>query len=176
MILRTAALSVALILSTAANAGTVQCKDAAGKVTYTNLPCEGQTIKPESLEASAYNSPYGEWLGQVQFKESMSGQTSGLAQAVAAMTLKIEAAGRLTGASNETGCRALGIAQPSSVVTLLSLDVSVTGCQQSVFNQRYTGTLGVYPHDKYAAVYVISTPTLLSKKAAVYTITGTMRR
>jgi hypothetical protein len=156
--------------------GVLQCKDSSGKLTYTNVPCEGQVTKPESLENANYSTPYGEWLGQVQFKETVSGQSSGTAHAVAALTIKIDAGGKITGASSETGCHALGIALPGPVRTVLSIDVTLTSCQEADLNQRYTGTFALYSQQKYAAVQLMSTPSMFAKKIAVYGITGTLRR
>ena len=152
-----------------------QCKDSLGKTTFTNVPCEGQVLKPEALEASAYSSPYGEWLGQIQYKETTAGE-GGKARAVAPMTIKIESGGKLTGTSTETGCRALGVALPGSVAAVLSLDVTLTSCQDAAFNQHYNGTLAVYPQQKIAQLYLLSPPIQLFGKSSTHDLTGTMRR
>jgi len=151
-----------------------QCKDAGGKITFSNIPCAGQTPKPESLEASAYSTPYGEWLGQIQFKETSA--KGAAAKAVAALTMKIEPGGRLTGASNETGCRALGIGAPSVTPMLLSLDVTLSNCLDAGFNRHYNGSLAVYPADKSAQLMLMSTPTPFNSPPLVYDLRGTMRR
>jgi len=151
-----------------------QCKDANGKITFSNIPCPGQTPKPESLESSAYTTPYGEWLGQIQLKETSA--RGAAAKAVAALTLKIESGGRVTGASNETGCRALGIGAPSVTPMLLSLDITLSNYLDTGFNRHYNGTLGVYPADKSAQLILMSTPTLFNSQPLVYDIRGTMRR
>jgi hypothetical protein len=113
-------------------------------------------------------------LGQVQFKQTTS-LKGAEARAVSALTIKIEPGGKVTGASNETGCSALGIAM-SSMPTLLSLDVTLTACRDAGFNQHYNGTLAVYPQDKSARLMLMSTPVLLSGKSTVYDLQGTMRR
>jgi hypothetical protein len=151
-----------------------ECRDAKGKTTYTNVPCEGQVLKPEELEESAYKSPYGEWLGQVQFKETTGKGTA--AHAVAPLTIMIEAGGKLTGASNETGCKALGIAAPGAVSNLLSLDVTLRECHDDGFNRHYNGTLGLYPAQRHAQLILLSVPRLSEGKAVVHDLTGTLRR
>jgi hypothetical protein len=176
--LKSVSYGAVLILSTlAAHASdrVFECKDAKGKTTYTNVPCEGQAIKPEALEASAYNTPYGEWLGQIQWKETTAGE-GGKAHTVASMTLKIESGGRLTGTSMETGCRALGVAIPGAVATVLSLDVTLSSCQDAAFNQHYNGTLAIYPQQKIAQLYLLSPPIPLFGKSSTHDLSGTMRR
>jgi hypothetical protein len=168
-----AALAVAICADAAAS-DVVQCKDASGKITFSNIPCSGQTPKPESIETSAYSTPYGEWLGQIQFKEASA--KGAAAKAVAALTIKIESGGRLTGASNETGCRALGIAAPSVTPMLLSLDVTLSNCLDAGFNRHYNGSLAVYPAEKSAQLMLMSTPMPAINPPPVYDLRGTMRR
>jgi len=151
-----------------------ECKDAKGKTTFTNVPCEGQALKPGALEDSAYKSPYGEWLGQIQFKETTA--LGAAAHAVSPLTLKIEAGGRLTGASNETGCKALGVAAPNVTPYLLSLDVTVSECRDQGFSGHYNGTLALYPAQRIAQLYLISIPRIGQTRVATHDLTGTMRR
>jgi hypothetical protein len=151
-----------------------ECKDAKGRTTYTNVPCEGQAIKPESLEASAYTTPYGEWLGQIQFRVTTG--KGGAAHSVSPLTIKIESGGRLTGASQETGCRLLGIGIPTATAYALSLDVTMSDCKEQAFSRHYNGTLALYPAPKYTQLTLISPPHIGQQPLATYDLTGIMRR
>jgi hypothetical protein len=168
--------AVFLVASAATHAAdrVFECKDASGKTTYTNVPCEGQALKPEALEDSAYKSPFGEWLGQVQFKETTA--KGGAAHAVAPVTLMIEPGGRLTGASNETGCRMLGLASPGAAPNVVSLDVTLRDCHEEGFSRHYNGTLALYPAQHMSQLYLISIPIPGEAKVATHDLSGTMRR
>jgi hypothetical protein len=97
---------------------------------------------------------------------------------VAVLTIKIESGGRLTGASNETACRALGIAAPSvtPMPMLLSLDVTMSNCLDAGFNRHYNGPLGIYPADKSAQLLLVSTPILALNRPPVHDLLVTIRR
>ena len=97
-----AALAVAICADASAS-DVFQYKDAGGKITFSNIPCAGQTPKPESLEASAYSTPFGEWLGQIQFKETSA--KGAAAKAVAALT-KLFLGWQMQSANHLRRCRA----------------------------------------------------------------------
>jgi hypothetical protein len=176
--LRSTLLAVAILatpLSALAADRVFECKDANGKTTYTNVPCEGQALKPEAHEDSAYKSPYGVWLGQVQLKETTT--KGAAAHAVAPLTIMVEAGGKLTGASNETGCHLLGIASPSPATpNLLNLDATLTGCQDAGFSRHYNGSLALYPAQRYMQLMLLSPPRPGDAPVATHDLTGTMRR
>jgi len=168
--------AVVLAATLAANAAdrVFECKDAKGKTIYTNVPCEGKALKPEALEDSAYKSPYGEWLGQIQFKETTA--KGAAAHSVSPLTIKIEAGGRVTGASNETGCKALGVAAPGAAANLMSLDVTLRECHEDGFSRHYNGTLAIYPAQRFAQLYLISIPLPGDARVVTHDLSGTMRR
>jgi len=154
-----------------------QCKDASGKVTFSNVPCSDQASPPPADNATAsYSTFYGEWRGQAQIKETVSGQSGNTAHSVSAMTLIIDPGGKVTGAGEESGCRVLGVARPGPVATVPSLDVTLSACKEPLFNRRYTGSLGLYPQQRYATLQLLSPPTPLFGKVATYDISATLRR
>jgi hypothetical protein len=163
---------------TSANADQVfQCRDAFGKITFSNVPCSGQaTPAPKDTGTSSYGTFYGEWRGQAQIKETVAGQTGNTAQSVAALTLMIEPGGKVTGISEESGCRLLGVARPGSVATVPSLDVTLSSCKEPLFNRRYAGAIGLYLEQRYATLQLLSPPMSVFGKIATYDMTATSRR
>jgi Domain of unknown function (DUF4124) len=161
-----------------ANADQVfQCRDASGKVTYSNTPCNlKSTQTPSEDGTSDYGSIYGEWRGQTQFKETVSGGSDRLSHLITPLTLRIEPGGKVTGASQDSGCRILGLARPGPVATEPSLDLTVSSCKDRVFNRRYTGSLALYTRQKYATLQLISLPPPLFGKPATYDISATLKR
>jgi hypothetical protein len=163
--------------SSARAAAIYKCADAAGKVTFSNLPCGDTPARPPAFnEASDYTTLSGKWHGTTQFRETVSGDQSGTLQEIANLTLQVDPGGKVVGASIETGCRVLGIAAPGSAKNLLSLDLTLSACNSRVLNQRYSGTLALYPADKIVALFVSSTANVLEGKPAIYTLKSTMRR
>src|SRR5215468_6292687 len=97
-----------------------------------------------------YGSPYGQWRGQAQFKETVSGGSDRLAHLIAPLTLVIEVGGTVTGATQDSGCRIIGVVGPGPVATVPSLDLTMSSCKDRVFNRRYTGTLTLHTYEQYA--------------------------
>src|SRR3974390_3498921 len=90
--------SIALFLTgtsavVTASAGQVfECRDASGKVAYSTVPC-GAQAQPASPEAGApnYETFYGPWHGQTQFRETVAGGgTDALAHLITPLILTIE--------------------------------------------------------------------------------------
>jgi len=151
-----------------------QCRDVSGKVTYSNVPCGSESKQTPSEDD--YGSIYGEWRGQTQFKETVSGPSDRLAHLITPVTLKIDPGGKVTGVSQDSGCRILGLARPGPAATVPSLDVTVSSCRDRVFNRRYIGTFALYSRQKYATLQLVSLPPPLFGKPATYDITATLKR
>jgi hypothetical protein len=153
------------------------CRDASGKVTFSNVPCSGQANPPPADSGTSnYSTFYGEWRGQAQIKETVAGQTGNTAHSVAALTLMIDPGGKVTGSSEESGCRVLGVAGPGPVATVPGLDVTLSAWKEPLFNRRYTGSLALYPQERYATLQLLSPPMSPFGKIASYEITATLRR
>jgi hypothetical protein len=169
------ACGLASIWSAAAADQIYQCRDKVGTVTFSNVPCTGAPASAKAQESAAYDTHLGEWRGQTQFKQTLAGQVAGTAHVVAPMTLQIDAGGKVTGASVEAGCRVLGLALPGPVATLQNLDVTLSSCNESTFNRRYSGSFALHPQQKYAAIFLISSSVRIEKPGA-YSITATLHR
>lgn len=170
--------ALSLLLSLSAVADQVyQCRDAAGKVTFSNMPCKGEAEpSPAAAQANGYDSIYGAWRGETQLKQTVSGIPSGTAHIVAPMTLTFAADGKVTGASSEAGCKVLGIATPGLAPNLLSVDLTLSSCSEQSFNRRYNGTFAMYPAQRYATLQLIGSTSPLLEKPASHSINGLMRR
>ena len=66
---------------------------------------------------------------------------------VTPLTIRIDADGKVVGASSGNGCRMLGLARPLGN-NVMSIDVTLTGCAHASLNRRITGTAGYYVQDK----------------------------
>jgi len=167
-----------LACAVSASAGQVfECPDATGKVTYSNVPC-GVEAGPAASQAepSSYETFYGEWQGQTQFQETVSGGPSGTARLMTPLSLKIEAGGKVTGATRDFGCRILGVARRGLASTEPDLDLTVSACKDRAFNRKYTGALVLYARQQYATIHLHSGPPPLFGKPAAYEIAATLRR
>lgn len=120
-------------------------------------------------------SPYGEWRGQTEYQAFIRTISDPAAHIVTNLTINIEAGGKVVGTSTENGCRMLGLAAPGSVPTLVTLNVTLTGCTYAGFNRTYSGLLSVFSKERYAKFSLQAIDTS-SGKAGTYNINATMRR
>jgi hypothetical protein len=128
-----------------------------------------------SAVASDYSSPYGEWRGQTQYQAFIRTTPDPTAHAVISLTVAIDRGGKLIGTSTENGCRFLGLAAPGSFPNIVTIDVTLSGCQYAAFNRTYKGHLALYSKERYAKLSLQALDTS-SRKAGTYNITSTMRR
>ena len=137
-----------------------------GNVTYRDAPCDRPSVPPVLQQAPpqtavptvpAAGKPdfYGGWSGQAQYQAKINSRPIDEAHAVVDLVLIINPKGKLTGASRENDCNALGFATPGLGPTL-NLDVTLTGCRYSGFNRRFTGTFGLPPGREYAKVSLLA--------------------
>ena len=118
----------------------------------------------------------GEWRGQAQYQATVGGVVDGVAHAVTNMVIAVEADGRVRGASTENGCRMLGIAMPYVAPTVLTLDVTLSGCQYAGLNRRFSGTLASYPKDRYVVLQLQAIQVGVGKVAGSFDVKATIRR
>lgn len=140
-----------------------RCVDGA-KTVLTDTPCpnSGPVVETPSVTSgsagpiqtlnvnAAYETPYGEWRGQVQYQATEKGQRVETAHAVVPVVLVIANDNKVSGFSKDNGCKYLGIASPGFTSTLLNLDLSLKNCAYGGLNRRYSGTLLVNPSSKVA--------------------------
>lgn len=173
-----------LILAPLANAQ-YRCVEN-GKTIFQDRPCVAEP--PPSVPTgnnpkvigdagnSAYATGFGDWRGQFQYQASINGQPISEAHAVVQTTISIDPKGKIIGSSPENGCRMKGIAIPGPMPTILSLDITLTGCHYSSLNRRLSGTLALFPAQKQTQFWIYAHPVNLLKPGQSYDIKGTLRR
>lgn len=159
-----------------------------GKTVFTDRPCPTDTPATEQPPRgnapkivgdsgnSAYSSPFGTWRGQIQYQTTGAGGINQEAMAVVAMTMDIDTRGRVTGSSQENGCRFRGVASPGVIPTSVALDVTFAGCNFSGYNRRLFGTLFVTPQQKYAQFSLNGSHVSPLASISFFDIKGTLRR
>lgn len=125
--------------------------------------------------ADGYASPYGEWRGQTQYQAFIRTTSDPAGHTVTNLTLDISPQGKFVGMSTENGCRLLGLAAPGITPTIVTLDVTLTGCAYPGYNRAYKGHLSVFSKERYAK-FSLQALDISSGKAGTYNITATMRR
>jgi hypothetical protein len=125
--------------------------------------------------ADGYSSPYGEWRGQTQYQAFIRTTSDPTGHIVTNLTVNIDPQGKFTGASTENGCRMLGLASPGITPSIVTLNVTLTGCTYPGFNRTYTGSLSVFSKEAYAK-FSLQAIDVSSGRAGTYNITATMRR
>ena len=183
----------ATLACTAAAYGDVYRCTTNGSVTYTDAPCAKgttatapeQRTPPDSrlplgnpVAIPAQTGPadfYGVWSGQAQYQATVQSRPVDEAHAVIDLVFTIDPKGKLTGASRENGCNALGFASPGFGPTL-NLDVTLSRCRYAGFNRRFTGTFALPPGRDYATVSLLAYEARPGVPAGMYEIKATMRR
>lgn len=130
---------------------------------------------PSLAYADGYLSPYGEWRGQTQYQAFIRTTSDPAGHIVTNLTINVDPQGKVTGTSTENGCRMLGLAAPGIIPTIVTLNVTLTGCTYSGYNRTYAGSLSVFSKEAYAK-FSLQAIDILSGKAGTYNITATMRR
>jgi len=157
-----------------------------GNVTYRDSPCDRPSAPPLLQQAPPETAVppvpvagkpdfYGGWSGQAQYQATINSRPVDEAHAVVDLVLIIDPKGKVTGASRENGCNALGFATPGPGPTL-NLDVTLTGCRYSGFDRRLTGTFGLPPGRDYATVSLLAYESRPGVPSGMYEIKATMRR
>src|SRR5882757_4476342 len=157
-----------------------------GQITLTDKPCEGSPSPENSNATSSQSSsttvasssnlsPVGDWHGQIQYQGRENGQTLAEAHSVESSSLTFSADGKVSGASQEIGCKWLGVWSQGG--RLVSIDPSLTGCAYDGLNRRFTGTflLGVPDSSGEMMLQAFTLP-LPGRGARLYDIKGTLRR
>ncbi len=98
----------------------------------------------------------GTWQGYVQYQAAISGAIVPEAHAVELSAVRIEADGRIKGASIDNGCSFLGLTKPGPINTILDVDLTLSGCTYAGLNRRYNGNIAYYKNDKNAVLSVTS--------------------
>ncbi len=165
-----------------------RCTDG-GKTVLTDTPCpnSGPVVETPAVATgrsgsdrilnvnTAYDTPYGEWRGQVQYQATEKGQRIDSAHTVVPIVLVIENDNKVSGFSKDNGCKFLGIASPGFTPTLLNLDLSLKNCAYGGLNRRYSGTLLLNPSSKVAQLSLTGFETRFGSISS-YDVKATLRR
>lgn len=132
-------------------------------------------LLPSLAYPDSYLSPYGGWRGQTQYQAFIRTTSDPAGHIVTNLTIHVDPQGKVVGASTENGCRMLGLAAPSITPTIVTLNITLTGCTYTGFNRTYTGNLSVFSKDAYAK-FSLQSIDVSPGKAGTYNIAATLRR
>jgi hypothetical protein len=157
-----------------------------GQITLTDKPCDSSTSDspssssaPQSggttIASSSNPSPVGDWHGQMQYQGRENGQTLEEAHSVVPSLLTFTADGKVSGGTQEKGCKWLGVWSGGG--RIVSIDMSLTGCAYGGLNRRFAGTflLGVPDSSGEMQLQAFTMP-FPGQGARGYDIKGTLRR
>ena len=80
-------------------------------------------------------SPHGQWRGQTQYQVFIKTTSDPAGHSVTNLTIDIEPQGKVVGMSTENSCRMLGLAAPGLTPTIVTLNVTLTGCAYPGYNR-----------------------------------------
>jgi hypothetical protein len=192
------ALLVAL-LPIAAHGATYRCTDAKGKTTLQDVPCPalGETgaagpttsrlgVPMQGTPAAAavlpppntgdYSSARGAWRGPAQFHLVAGGQRDLQAHRIAPLVIDLAADGKVTGVVSEAGCKISGLTTQFIMPTMANIDVTLTGCTDTRFNTRMSGTLSAHKSAKETTLRLASIGYTRSMKLQQLTLDAVLRR
>ena len=119
----------------------------------------------------------GTWWGQAEYLAKVKAVPDEAAQAVVELTVRVEAGGKISGASPANGCQLSGVLTPGSTPQNYRSQVTVTGCRAAILNGRYLGPVSVKPQSGTLAMSLtMSQPGGLGRDSRWGTITVTMVR
>ncbi len=179
--MKTSALSAVLFIVSTSAVAQYRCNDN-GKVIFTDRPC---VIEAAQSSASgnvkvigdsgnlAYSTSNGSWRGQVQFMAKSGTAVIDEAHAVVPFVIEIDPQGKVSGTGN--GCSIKGIAAPSPMDTITTLDVTLRGCGYPGFNRQMSGRIALYRAQKYVD-FSLQSYDMQRRPVGYYEIKGTLRR
>jgi len=98
-----------------------------------------------SAWAGPFDNAVGDWQGQAEYVAKVNAVADPSAHAVVDLTVRVEAGGKISGASAENGCRLLGVITPFSSPQVYRSQITVSGCRAASLNGRYMGPVTVKP-------------------------------
>jgi Domain of unknown function (DUF4124) len=177
------AVLMASLAQAALAAKTIYRCDKDGQITLTDKPCdEGKSTDANSgttIPSTTTPSTVGVWKGQLQYSGTEAGEMIEAAHTVVPLTLEFTADGKVSGASPDNGCKWLGVWSQGGkgIERMITLDVSLTSCQYSGTDRRYTGTFLLAVPDSAGQVNLLAyTPPIPGQKIRGFSLGGTLRR
>lgn len=123
-----------------------------------------------------YSSSRGAWRGPAQFHVVAGGQRDLQAHRIAALVIELAADGKVTGVIGETGCKLSGLTTQFVMPTVANLDVTLTGCSDSRFNKRMTGTLSAYASARETKLHLANVGYTRTMQVQQLTLEAVLRR
>lgn len=153
----------------------------AGRTVFSDRPCGNEGVQRPvagvkvvgDIDNSAYSTNSGSWRGQVQFMAKAGTAVIDEAHAVVPFVIEIDPQGKVSGTGN--GCSIKGIAAPSPMDTITTLDVTLRGCGYSGFNRQMSGRIALYRAQKYVD-FSLQSYDMQRRPVGYYEIKGTLRR
>lgn len=194
------ALLLASLLPLAAHGATYRCTDAKGRTTLQDFPCEassrdsgsgvstaGPATTPSrntgslatavpSATTGDYSTTRGAWRGPAQFHVVAGGQRDVSVHRISPIVIELAADGKVTGILTEVGCRISGLTTQLVAPTLANVDVTLTGCADSRFNTRMSGTLAVHAGVKETKLYLANVGYTRTMAVQQLTLDAVLRR
>lgn len=115
----------------------------------------------------------------MQYAGTEAGEEIQAAHSVASLVLEFTADGKVSGVSNENGCRWLGVWSQGGkgIERVITLNLSLSDCRFPALNRRYAGTyLLAVPDDSGHMQLMANTIPLPGQKARMFRLDGTLRR
>lgn len=103
------------------------------------------TLATAAAWAGPFDNAVGDWQGQAEYLAKVNAVADDAAHAVVGLALRIEAGGKVSGASAENGCRLLGVITPFTSPQVYQSKVTLSQCRAASLNGRYMGTVQVKP-------------------------------
>jgi hypothetical protein len=153
-----------------------------GQIVLTDQPCPDSKASAQNAVAvpSSHDpSAVGDWQGQMQYAGTEQGEEIQAAHSVVSLTLEFTADGKVSGKSPGNGCTWLGVWSQGGkgLERLISLNMSMSGCQFAGLNRRFTGTFLLGVPDSSGQMQLGAYPIPLpGQKARAYRLDGTLRR
>jgi hypothetical protein len=95
--------------------------------------------------AGPFDAAVGDWRGQAEYLAKVNAVADDSAHAVVELSVRIEAGGKISGASAENGCRLLGVITSFSSPQVYRSQVTLSQCRAASLNGRYMGPVSVKP-------------------------------
>jgi hypothetical protein len=129
-----------------------------------------------AAEAGPFDNAVGDWQGQAEYLAKVSAVADDAAHAVVVLALRVDAGGKVSGASPENGCRLLGVITPFSSPQVYQSRVTLSQCRAASLNGRYMGPLSVKPQaGTLALALTMMEPGSRPSRAGTVTVTMVRR-
>jgi hypothetical protein len=192
---------IATLLPLAAQGATYRCSDHKGKTTLQDFPCQtsssddrgdgcpnkghanaaGQPApapitNSQSSKTDDYSSTRGTWRGPAQFHLVAGGQRDLQAHRIAPLVIELAPDGKVMGVVSEAGCKISGLTTQFITPRVASIDAPLTGCTDTRFNTRMSGTLTANNSARETKLHLTSIGYTRSRQMQHLTLDAVLRR